>query len=64
MKLDEKGRCCGRKPIVYKRDPHLFCPRCDRAFDPITGEQIENWAWIFIGGEFVKNPAYQAKVKP
>lgn len=43
--LDEKGRCCGRKPITYKRPRHLFCFRCDRAYDFDTGHQIENWAW-------------------
>lgn len=53
MKLDEKGRCCGRKPIHYKggawnspAQPEKFCSRCDRAYSPITGEQIANWAWI------------------
>ena len=45
MKLDDQGRCCGRKPIVYKRPPMLFCSRCDRAFDAATKEQIENWAY-------------------
>lgn len=51
MKLDEKGRCCGRKPLVYKtlkytgERPQKYCPRCDRAFDIKTGEQIKNWAW-------------------
>lgn len=45
MRLDEKGRCCGKKPIFYKRPPRHFCPRCDRAYDAVTGEQIENWAW-------------------
>lgn len=58
MKLDEKGRCCGRKPIDYKgswRGPaHKFCARCDRAYDRITGEQIENWAWKKQGDEFVR----------
>lgn len=44
-KLDEKGRCCGRKPIEYKRDRRKFCFRCDRSFDIETGEQMENWAW-------------------
>lgn len=43
--LDERGRCCGRKPIEYRREPHKFCPRCDRAFDSVTGEQIGNWAY-------------------
>lgn len=46
MKLDDKGRCCGRKPLEYKRDGHKFCPRCDRAYDIATGEQITNWAWL------------------
>lgn len=43
--IDEKGRCCGRKPIVYRRPPHLFCCRCDASFDPETGKQIPNWAY-------------------
>ena len=45
--IDPKGRCCGRKPIHYKRDggPHLFCPRCSRAYDVDSGHQIPNWAF-------------------
>jgi hypothetical protein len=43
--LDDKGRCCGRKPLVYKRPPHLFCIRCDAAFARDTGMQIPNWAY-------------------
>lgn len=47
-RLDDKGRCCGRKPIDYKSwnlgAPHKFCSRCNRAYDRITGEQIGNWA--------------------
>lgn len=45
--LNDKGQCpeCGRKPLVYKRDPHKFCCRCDRAYHLLTGEQITNWAW-------------------
>ena len=49
--LDEKGRCCGRKPIVYlgryttPEGPQKFCPRCDRSYDLETDKQIENWAW-------------------
>lgn len=42
--LDDKGRCCGRKPIRYMRDRHLFCPRCDRSYD-FDGKQITNWAF-------------------
>lgn len=45
-RLDNKGRCCGRKPMVYKRPhPSLFCDRCHAAYDPATGEQIANWAY-------------------
>lgn len=50
-KLDDEGRCCGRKPMVYRSrwststGPHRYCPRCDRAYDLDTGEQISNWAW-------------------
>jgi hypothetical protein len=51
--LNGKGQCCGRKPIVYKREPHLFCHRCCRSYDPDTGKQIGNWAWIFDGEGFV-----------
>jgi hypothetical protein len=61
MKLNEKGQCCGRKPLLYKRPmgeilgPHKFCFRCDRAFDVETGEQIENWAYKkHANGEFIK----------
>jgi hypothetical protein len=43
--LDDKGRCCGRKPLVYKRPRlHLFCPRCDREYDA-NGQQQANWAY-------------------
>jgi len=61
MKLDEKGRCCGRKPIDYKggawnspHRPQKFCPRCDRSYDRETGEQIENWAWRKHGNTFIR----------
>ena len=43
--LDEKGRCCGRKPLVYKRPPLRFCFRCERAYALEENEQIPNWAW-------------------
>lgn len=52
--LDEQGRCCGRKPMVYKRPSHrLYCPRCYAEFNPATGRQQENWAWVSDGGAFV-----------
>ncbi len=54
MTLDEKGRCCGRKPIEYKGgNPHKFCTRCNRAFDSRNGEQVQNWAWRKQGDDFV-----------
>ena len=43
--LDEKGRCCGRKPLIYKREGEYFCPRCDRSFDIVTRKQKPNFAW-------------------
>ena len=49
--LDEKGRCCGRKPIVYKgqhstpEGPQRYCPRCDRAYHLEENWQISNWAY-------------------
>lgn len=51
--LDDKGRCCGRKPIVYKRRSLKFCPRCDRAYHILSGLQIGNWAWREVDGGFV-----------
>lgn len=43
--LDEKGRCCGKKPLVYKRPSfHYFCARCNREYGP-EGEQQDNWAF-------------------
>jgi len=60
MKLNAKGQCpnCLIKPLRYKRHggPHFFCHRCDRAFDIETGEQIRNWAWQQVNGEF--QPTY------
>ena len=45
MKLDAKGRCCGRKPVIYKRPPSRFCCRCNRSYDYEENQQIANWAW-------------------
>jgi len=63
MALDEQGRCCGTKPIRYKGgswrsppgSPMLYCCRCSRQYDPETGEQRENWAWVKDGDEFVRS---------
>jgi hypothetical protein len=61
--IDGQGRCCGRKTMHYKRGyppwhfgPHLFCPRCDRSYDPDTLAQTENWAWMRDGDEFKPRP--------
>lgn len=51
MAIDEKGRCCGRKPIEYRgrhttsEGPHRYCPRCDRAYELDAPYQMNNWAW-------------------
>ena len=62
MQLDDKGRCCGAKPMIYKRPhppssvaPYRFCPRCDRAYD-MDGQQIENWAWVIRDGDWHRKP--------
>lgn len=52
-RLDDKGRCCGRKPIFYKggswrsppQSPMHFCCDCSREFGP-DGKQRPNWAWM------------------
>ena len=60
MVLDEKGRCCGRKPLDYKRDNHKFCDRCDRAYDRYSGTQKDNWAWKRrADGQFVYSAGAQ-----
>ena len=57
-RLNERGQCCGRKPIVYKRPHHhLVCTRCDAYFDPTTGEQIESWAYVKVNDGFVQRSA-------
>jgi hypothetical protein len=44
--LDVKGRCCGRKPLVYKKKKKLFCPRCDKEFSIETKKQIPSYFWM------------------
>ena len=44
--LDDAGRCCGRKPLVYKRPHRLFCPRCDAEYNHETGLQQQNWCYL------------------
>ena len=56
--IDDKGRCCGRNPLIYYKDknstggPHRYCPRCDRAYALDTGKQIRNWAWYQHDGKW------------
>ena len=52
--MDKKGRCCGRKPIRYKRQGILFCSRCDREYSMATGEQVESFAWERVSGGWRK----------
>ena len=51
--LDSAGRCCGRKPMVYKRPHRLFCPRCDAEYNPATGRQQANWCYLAEGDGFI-----------
>ena len=52
-KLPTNGRCCGKKPIEYKRaTPYLFCSRCCRDYDPWSLEQMPNWAWKKVKAGF------------
>lgn len=48
--------CCGRKPLIYMRERHQFCTRCDRAYDLDTEQQVPNWAWKHWGGQW--RPTY------
>jgi hypothetical protein len=54
------GRCCGSKPIEYKRPAHLFCSGCCRSYDVETKFQQENWAWVRDGEGF--RPTYPTHV--
>lgn len=58
--INAKGLCphCLIKPLSYKRPVHLFCRRCDRAFNVDTGEQIPNWAWSSPDGNLTFLPTY------
>ena len=48
--MDKKGRCCGQKPIRYKKTVTLFCSRCYREYSIETGEQVESVAWKLVSG--------------
>jgi len=51
--LGADGRCCGRKPLEYRRTGTLFCTRCDREYAIGTGAQQSNWGWRAVPGGFV-----------
>lgn len=55
--LDQRGRCCGRKPLTYRRPApgYLFCDRCDASFT-LDGKQQPNWAWLAVPGGFWPPP--------
>ncbi len=67
-KIDEKGRCCGKKPLEYtgKRysQEQKFCSRCCRSFDRQSGEQIENWSYLKVDGGFIPNPEIYNEKNP
>jgi hypothetical protein len=58
------GRCCGRKPVTYKRPVHrLYCTRCDSEFTP-DGVQVANWAWVDnLDGTFTDNRHHRLQGK-
>jgi hypothetical protein len=60
--IDEKGRCCGRKPTEYKRENKLHCFRCNRDYDPATHEQIPNSWWKPTSEGFVEDFDFAAPV--
>ena len=51
--LDEKGRCCGRKPTPYRRDNKLCCRRCHRDYDLTTGEQRKIYHFVAVEDGFI-----------
>jgi len=43
-RLDDKGRCCGRKPLIYKKPFHyLYCDRCNASFDPNGTQRVNSF---------------------
>lgn len=48
--------CCGRKPLVYMREGHEYCTRCNRAYALEGGHQVNNWAWKHWGDQW--RPTY------
>lgn len=63
--LNERGQCCGRKPLIYKRPHHyLYCTRCSASLNPVTGKQEPNWAWEADGDAFVATSPTSEYARP
>ena len=62
--LDDLGRCCGRKPLTYKRDKYRVCLRCGRAYHLEENKQIENWSWKQVDDGFVMVTPHYPVVYP
>lgn len=54
--LDEKGRCCGRKPLVYKREGHRFCDRCSRHYHLTEPHMVDGWDRLADGSHRFRYP--------
>jgi len=58
--IDDKGKCCGRKPTAhkgqgtYRHGRKKHCPHCDRYYDYDTGAPTENYTWAVINGAHVR----------
>jgi hypothetical protein len=48
-RLDEIGRCCGKKPRVYKRGDgsgraERWCSRCNRSYLMVEAKEVQTLA--------------------
>jgi hypothetical protein len=60
-RIGDRGRCCGKKPIIYKRDGYLFCCRCNRSYDLETGRQISNFFYVVLDNGTVAPGKYGSR---
>ena len=54
--LDEKGRCCGRKPMVYKREGKRYCHKCHRHYHLTEPHMIDSWDRLADGSHRFRYP--------
>jgi hypothetical protein len=54
--LDEKGRCCGRKPLPYKRDGLRACLRCSRHYHLTENRMVDGWRFLANGNLRLSHP--------